>query len=443
MTRTIRSAAVVALGASIALAVAGCSSSDDNNNAGNSPTNGSNGGDSKPVTLTLWTNATTGPGSEFFDKTAADFHTANPNITVKIQIVQNDDLDGKLQTALNSGDAPDIFLQRGGGKMQAMVDAGQLLDLSDSISQETKDAVAASALSGEQIDGKTYAMPVSILPGGFFYSKDVTDAAGVKTFPTTVDELNSAVTAIKATGKAAVALGAKPAWPAAHWYYWFALRECSQDTLGKTAKSLKFEDACWTRAGEDLQKFAATKPFNDGFLTTDPQQGANSSAGLLANHKAAMELSGGWQPGVIGSLTPDKKALPDLAFAPFVSVAGGQGDPKAIMGGVDGYSCSAKAPKEACTAFLNYLVTTDVQKAYYTAFQAPPVNKTAQAAVTDQITKDLLAAANDAPYYSIWLDTLYGQNVGGALNTAVVNMLAGKGSPADIISAVNAAAAKG
>ena len=43
--------------------------------------------------------------------------------------------------------------------------------------------------------------------------------------------------------------------------------------------------------------------FNDGFLTTSAQQGAGSSAGLVANHKAAMELMGAWDPGVISSLT--------------------------------------------------------------------------------------------------------------------------------------------
>jgi raffinose/stachyose/melibiose transport system substrate-binding protein len=54
-----------------------------------------------------------------------------------------------------------------------------------------------------------------------------------------------------------------------------------------------------------------------------------------------------------------------------------------------------------------------------------------------------MKASNAAPYVSVWLDTLYGLNVGNALNASVVNLLAGKGSVADIISAVNNASAKG
>ena len=75
--------------------------------------------------------------------------------------------------------------------------------------------------------------------------------------------------------------------------------------------------------------------------------------------------------------------------------------------------------------------------------EAEPVNTAAQKIVTEPYLKDLLAAYNKAPYVSQYLDTLYGQNVGNALNVAVVNLLAGKGSVPDIITSVNQAAAKG
>ncbi|WP_231384074.1 ABC transporter substrate-binding protein [Cellulomonas sp. URHD0024] len=437
MARKMRGAALVALGAGIALAVGGCSSSDNGGSDDSTPDA------SHPVEMTLWTNATTGPGGQFFKDTVKSFETANPGVTIKIQTVQNEDLDGKLQTALNAGDAPDIFLQRGGGKMAAMVDADQLMDITDSISDETKAGVGEGAFKAESIDDKTYAMPVATLPGGFFYSQDLYKAAGITTPPKTLDDLVAANKALKASGVSPIALGGKDAWPAAHWYYWFALRECSEDVLNETAKSLQFDDECWTKAGNDLETFAKGGNFNEGFLSTSAQQGAGSSAGLIANHKAGAELMGAWDPGVIGSLTPDAKPLPDLGFYPFVSVPGGKGDPKAIMGGVDGYSCSKGAPKKACTDFLNYLTTKDVQEAYYKAFNAPPVNKDAQAVVTETYLKDVISAFNDAPYASQWLDTLYGQNVGNALNGAVVNLLAGKGSVEDIIKAVNTSSAKG
>jgi raffinose/stachyose/melibiose transport system substrate-binding protein len=392
--------------------------------------------------MTLWQNSTTGPGKQFWADAIEAFQEDNPGVTIKMQSVQNEDLDGKLQTALNAGDPPDIFLQRGGGKMAAMVDAGQLMDLTDLIDDNLRDEISPAAFDAETYEDKIWAMPLSVLPGGFFYSQDAFDAAGITQNPATIDELKTAVEQLKTTGIAPIALGAKAAWPAAHWYYFFALRECSRDVIEETGETKDFSDECWMRAAEDLDDFAAIEPFNEGFLTTEPQQGAGSSAGLIANRQAAMELMGAWDPGVIASLTPDEKPLPDLAWFPFPEVPGGEGEPGSLMGGLDGYSCSAQAPKE-CADFLNFVASGEQQTKYYEAFQSPPVNSVAQEAVTEPYLQGILEAYNGAPFVSQWLDTVLGQNVGNALNVAVVDMLAGNSTPERFIETVNTAGAQG
>jgi len=441
VTRKTRSATAVLLGLGVALAATACAGGSSNGGGSGGSTGGSGGsGGGGQVKLTVWQNSTTGPGQQFFLTAAKDYHAQHPNVTINVQTIQNEDLDGKLQTALNSNSAPDIFLQRGGGKMQAMVTAGQLQALT--LTAADKANVPAAALAGDSIDGTVYAMPMDTQPEGFYYSKNLFQQAGITTPPTTIDELSADVAKLKAINVAPIAVGAKDAWPAAHWYYNFALRECSQATMTSTAKSLKFTDPCWTKAGDDVAAFLKTSPFQQGFLTTSAQQGAGSSAGLLANHKAGMELMGNWDPGVIASLTPDQKALPDLGWFPFPAVSGGQGDPSAIMGGSDGYSVSKKAPKEAFE-FLEFLATTPEQEAYAKAFDALPVNPAAQGAVTASYNVSTLQAFGKAAYSMQYLDTQFGQNVGNAMNTAVVNLMAGKGSAADIVSATNNAAARG
>ncbi|WP_344051611.1 ABC transporter substrate-binding protein [Microbacterium lacus] len=411
-----------------ALALSGC--------AGGSG-DSSDGGD---VTLTFWHNSTTGPGKAYWEDTAAAFEEANPGVTVEIQSIQNEEMDGKLQTALNSGDAPDIFMARGGGKLADIVKAGQVMDLTDGITDASKQALGG-VLSAFEIDGKNYGMPTSVLPSGIFYAGDLFEAAGITTPPATIDELETADTALKESGVAPIAVGAKDAWPAAHWYYNFALRACTKDVMDAAADSRSFDDPCWLKAGEDLQSFLETEPFNEGFLTTPAQQGAGSSAGLVANHQAAMELMGAWNPGVIASLTPDEQPLADLLWFPFPEVPGGDGEPGAMMGGVDGYSCWVNAPKE-CVDFLNFMVEKANQEAYAEAFVTLPASQEAQGVVTDPSLQEVLKAYNDAPYVVVWLDTLYGQNIGNALNVAVVDMFAGKGDAQAIVDAVNAAAAK-
>lgn len=403
---------------------------------------GSGGSSDGKVEMTLWQNSTTGAGQQFWKDAIAAFEKDNPNVTITMQSIQNEDLDGKLQTALNAGDAPDIFLQRGGGKMAAMVQAGQVMDLTDKISDTVKSEISGGSFKAETYQDKVWAMPLAVLPSGFWYSSDLFTQAGVTATPETITDLEGVVGKLKDAGIAPIALGAKDAWPAAHWYYNFALRECSAKTIEETGDSKDFSDACWTKAAQDLADFAATKPFNEGFLTTSAQQGAGSSAGLVANHQAAMELMGAWDPGVIASLTPDEKPLPDLAWFPFPEISGGQGEPGSMMGGVDGYSCSAKAPKE-CADFLNFIASADQQVAYYKAYNAPPVNTTAQKSVTEPYLQEVLAAYNKAPFVSQWLDTVLGQNVGNALNVAVVDLLAGKSDPKQMIQSVTDAAKKG
>ena len=89
------------------------------------------------------------------------------------------------------------------------------------------------------------------------------------------------------------------------------------------------------------------------------------------------------------------------------------------------------------------LASAEQQEAYYKAFNAPPVNSVAQEAAEEEYLQEVLAAYNKAPFVSQWLDTVLGQNVGNALNVAVVDLLAGKSTPEQMIQSVSDAAKKG
>lgn len=397
--------------------------------------------DAEPVTLTFWHNSTTGPGAEYWEDTTAKFTDEHPHVTFDIQVIQNEDMDGRLQTAINAGDSPDIYMARGGGKLADIVDAGQVKDLTDVIDPEVMEAYGDAVFQAFTIDGRIYSIPNSILPGGIFYSQDLFDEAGIEGTPSTMEELIEAADALKAAGFEPIALGGQDAWPAAHWYYFFVLRTCSQDVINEAGASMDFSDPCWVEAGEHLQEFADAEPFNQGFLTTSAQQGAGSSAGMLANHVAGMELMGAWNVGVIAGLTPDEEPLPDLGWFPFPEVPGGAGAPSAMMGGADGYACAVDAPDE-CVEFLNFTANVENQEAYAVAFNTLPANTQAQGVIEDPAMLDILEAYGNADYMMLWLDTLLGQNVGNALNGGVVDMLAGQGTPEDIVSAVESAASR-
>jgi len=361
---------LVALGAVAALAagaLAGCSSG--------TPASGGK------VTLTWWHNATADPLKGLWASVAKDFEKLHPNVTVKVTGYQNEDLQRTLiPNALRSGNPPDLFQAWGGGEIVDQVAAGYVKDISADVKPEL--SAIGPTVSGWQVNGKTYGLPFSYGIEGFWYNKDLFKQAGIDAPPTTLDELNSDVTKLKGAGIVPIAVGAGDKWPAAHWWYNFALKDCTPAVLKAATSKHVFTDKCFVQAGDDLKTFIATNPFQDGFLATPAQTGAGSSAGLVANGKAAMELMGHWDPGVMSGLTADKKVPPFLGWFNFPGVPGSAGDPTAALGGGDGFACAKKAPPE-CVELLKYIVSVDVQKKFGASGAGLPVTKGSESSVTD------------------------------------------------------------
>ena len=395
------------------------------------------GGD---VTLTWWHNGNADPLKGFWQTVADEFEADHPGVTVQVEGIQNEELQRtKIPNALRGNNPPDLFQQWGGGELATQVEAGRVLDITDEVGAELESL--GGSVAGWQVDGATYGLPFSLGIEGFWYNKALFADAGIEATPTTLDELNDAIAKLKSAGITPIAVGAGDKWPAAHYWYNFALKSCSPDTLKKAAAELSFDDACFVDAGDDLKTFIDSEPFQEGFLATPAQQGAGSSAGLLANGKAGMELMGHWNPGVMTGLTEDGKGLgDDLGWFNFPGIAGSAGDPTAALGGGDGFSCSYQAPPE-CVELLKYISSVDVQTRFAETGAGLPVATGAEVGVTDPNMQALLEARNNATYVQLWLDTSYGPTVGGAMNDAIANMFAGQATAQDIVDAMNDAAA--
>jgi len=433
----------IAAVAGAALLLSACGGSSSGSTAGASGGASSGGGGGK-VKLVWWHNANQEPGLSFYKKIADEYTAAHPNVTIEQVPLQSEDMKAKLQVAMQSPNPPDLIHQWGGGWMKDQVEAGKLMDLTADAKTEA-DQLAGN--TGWQLDGKVYGLNFTLGVVGFWYRKDLFTKAGITAPPATMEELLTDAGKLKAAGVEPIAVGAKDKWPTAFWYDYLAVRECSKDTLGGAVKALKFDDPCWVKAATDFQTIVDAKPFSKGFLGTSAQQGAGSSAGQLANGKAAMELMGQWNPSVIQGLTPGAKpnapkplTADQLGWFPFPSVAGAAGTQDGGMGGGDGYSCSVKAPKE-CVDFLKFFTSADVQKRYAAATGQLPANKAASVSVTDPNLKAILDARDKSSFVQLYLDVAFGSDVGNALNDAVALQLAGTAKPDAVVKAIQDAAA--
>lgn len=123
------------------------------------------------------------------------------------------------------------------------------------------------------------------------------------------------------------------------------------------------------------------------------------------------------------------------------AISGSAGDPKAALGGGDGFACAKNAPAE-CVEFLKYIVSPEVQKGYAETGTGLPVAKGAEGGVEDPALKSILEATSSATYVQLWLDTAYGSTVGNAMNDGIVAIFAGTGTPEKVVSAMKSAASK-
>jgi len=388
------------------------------------------------TTLTFWHNGTADPILSIWQDAVDEYEKANPDITIDVVPIQNEDFATKIPLALSSDSPPDIYFNQGGGLLATQVQSGQVADITELTSDWIGDLGAAAG--NWSVDGVQYGVPYASQVVGFWYRTDLFAQAGITATPTTLDELNDAVDKLKTAGIAPIAVGGKDRWPDAFYYNTFAVRECGEDVLKKGLAEADLSDECFTRAGQAVIDFIATEPFQDGFNGTPAQQGAGSSAGLVANGGAAMELQGTWDKSVMQGLT-DTDLDPLLGWFPFPAVEGGDGDPSATLGGGDGFSCTQEHAEE-CADFLEFLSSDDIQtKLVESEVVAIPVKEAASAAISDSVIKSVYDFNSDAAYVQTYFDIALPTGVGSALNDAVANLFSGQGTAKSVAEAVAAA----
>jgi raffinose/stachyose/melibiose transport system substrate-binding protein len=388
------------------------------------------------TTLTFWHNGTAEPILSIWQDAVNEYEKANPDISIDVVPIQNEDLETKIPLALSSDNPPDIYFSRGGGQLATQVQSGQVADITEYTSDWLGDL--GTATENWAVDGVQYGVPYTSQVVGFWYRTDLFEQAGITGTPTTMTELHDAVDKLKAAGIAPIAVGGKDRWPDAFYYNTFAVRECSEDVLKKGLAEADLSDECFTKAGQDVIDFIATEPFQEGFNGTPAQQGAGSSAGLVANGQAAMELQGTWDKSVMQGLT-ETDLDPLLGWFPFPEVEGGEGDPSATLGGGDGFACTQEHAEE-CADFLEFLSGDDIQtKLVESEVVAIPVKEAAAATISDPVMKSVYDFNTDAAYVTTYFDVALPTGAGSALNDAVANLFAGEGTAGSVADAVKAA----
>jgi multiple sugar transport system substrate-binding protein len=348
-------AAVGVAATALALTLVGCSSS------GSASANGT-------TTITFW-NSFTASDRPAVEALVAKFNKSQSKYKIKMTISPADVLAQKLLPAYASGTGPTITTLDA-SQVPEYVGKGVFAAVDDLYSSDGLDAskLPKASLDATKLNGKQYGVPFAATGTMLYFNKKLFAAAGIKTPPTTMDELaNDAKLTTKDTGKQStsqygfiVSDHAGPAtWPLLIW----AQGGDIVSTDGKTSELDSPATAQALQYWVDLIRNDHVSP--TGLAGTDTDN-------LFSAGRAAMYINGPWASAGF------RQAGVDFGVAPVPKGVGGQFS-TAISVNMHLNAHANGAQKSAAYAFFKFWNTEDSQ-VYWATHSAYPPNVSGVAA---------------------------------------------------------------
>jgi len=136
-------------------------------------------------------------------------------------VIVIDPASGRLTgaTAVGAGEAPTLIYGWGGGILKGYVDAGQVVDLTSWVNEDSawKQSFVASTWGAGTIDGKIYAVPTNnTQPVVMYYNTKLFEQAGAE-LPKTWDDVLHLTEVFNSKGIAPISLGGGSNWTSMMW----------------------------------------------------------------------------------------------------------------------------------------------------------------------------------------------------------------------------------
>lgn len=378
----IRAIAAAATIAALALTATGCS-------GGNNSDSGSNSGDGK--TLTYWaSNQGTSldhdkevltPQLEKFEK--------ETGIKVKLEVIGWNDLQTRIQTAVTSGQAPDV-LNIGNTWAASLQSTGAFMPF-DSAAMEAiggKDKFVKTALDTGGMPGQDpTSVPLYGLAYGLYYNKAMFKDAGL-TPPKTWEEMVSAAKKLTTGDKYGMALAAGSYTENAHFAFINAAQNGAEffDAEGKPTFAT---DGAVNGISRFLDLMQTDKVANTGNAQYD---NATKAVNDFANGKVAMIINQNNAGSSIAS-----QGMKDDAYGvvPFPAPSGAK-DIASMIAGINMSVFKNTKNKDGALKFVKFMTSEETQGTLDKSFSALPV----LAGVTPSFTDNTELAKTFADIYA-------------------------------------------
>ncbi|TLS38469.1 ABC transporter substrate-binding protein [Pseudalkalibacillus caeni] len=401
----------------LSLVLAGCSSSETNSNAsGNEGDNGSDSGGDK-VTLTMGSWRTEDKAA--YEKIIKAFNEEYPDINVEFKPSKNTEYNTILNTALQSGEGPDIIQLRPYAPGMELAKAGYLEPLDD---LNGIDVFADDVIAAAKSEDKIYGVPLSLNSAQMFYNKKIFEEHGLKE-PKTWDEFIEINEKLKKEGVTPIALGTKEGWllslghsivgPA----HYGANEFVDQITAGeKNFTSDEFVSSI--KAMDELKKY-----FPDNYEGL----GMEDIRTLFFTEQAAMFPLGSWEIEVLREMNPDL----DFGFFPMPSAVGKEPTMTTWVDGSYGLNVNSEHKEEA-KKFLEFMTTEKFAKLFASELSRIPAVPGVETG--DELVTAMAEASNQysTPYLMLVHFNEGNPTTKATLETELQGMYLGKVKPEEV-----------
>lgn len=320
------------------------------------------------------------------DKIIKDFEAANPDITIKKTNRAVDAHKDALRTAIGTSAAPDIYdYWAGPGLGGELVGNNASADLTSQYTEyKWESRFTEAALGPAKQYGGFHGVPWKLNGEAMYYNKALFEKAGITTLPTTIDELNDAAAKLKDAGITPIEFGGTVNWHVMRLLDTFLEGYCGSETFDKlvTKKANWGEEECVAESFTNLQKWSKDY-FNAGFIGINNDE----SSSLFFNGKAAMALEGDW----FNSQIKDNAKVEDFGVFPLPTGTGRMYGFEQAM-----YVTKDSQHKDAAAKFLDFMMSTPVQKETLGTFSTQSVNKDVKPTETDELSTSWAAIFTDA-----------------------------------------------
>ncbi|WP_181347203.1 ABC transporter substrate-binding protein [Thalassobacillus sp. CUG 92003] len=360
------------------LIMSACSS----DSGGDGDTNEEASGDQVQIEMGSWRTEDTEAYQTIIDK----FNEEHPDIQIEFNPSKNTEYNTILNTALQSGEGPDIIHLRPYTPGIELADAGYLEPLDDleGLDQYPEEYLAASKGS----DGKQYGVPLNISTTQMFYNEDIFDELGLEE-PQTWEEFMSVNETLKEEGYTPISLASKEAWllSLAHGMIGPAHYGGTEFVDKITAGETDFTSEKFVNSIEAMDELKQYFPDNYEGL------GMEDIRTMFFTGDAAMFPMGSWEIEVLREMNPDL----NFDFFPMPSATGKE---PTVTSWVDGsYAINANSEnKEAAKEFLQFMTTEEFGELFTKEFKM--ISAIPGIESDDQLVNDLSQAADQrsTPY---------------------------------------------